>query len=65
MNALDPKRTRYVTSLWEVDPAGETAARRLSDAGCDVEIDGCWSLNGQRLAVDSRDALQLLRAGAA
>ena len=30
MNALDPKRTRYVTSLWEVDPEGETAARRLT-----------------------------------
>jgi dipeptidyl aminopeptidase/acylaminoacyl peptidase len=30
MNALDPKRTRYVTSLWEIDPAAETAARRLT-----------------------------------
>jgi dipeptidyl aminopeptidase/acylaminoacyl peptidase len=30
MNALDPKQTRYVTSLWEVDPDGETAARRLT-----------------------------------
>jgi dipeptidyl aminopeptidase/acylaminoacyl peptidase len=28
--ALDPKRTGYVSSLWEVDPAGERPARRLT-----------------------------------
>jgi len=27
---LDAKRTKYVTALWEVDPAGEKAARRLT-----------------------------------
>lgn len=27
---LDAKRTRYVTALWEVDPAGERPARRLT-----------------------------------
>ena len=30
MNVLDPKRTKYVTSLWEVDPEGQVAARRLT-----------------------------------
>ena len=23
VQTLDPKRTKYVTALWEVDPAGE------------------------------------------
>ncbi|AYY11664.1 S9 family peptidase [Actinobacteria bacterium YIM 96077] len=27
---LNPEETRYVTSLWEVDPAGERPARRLT-----------------------------------
>jgi len=27
---LNPKRTKYVTALWEVDPAGEAPARRLT-----------------------------------
>jgi len=27
---LNPKKTRYVTALWEVDPAGERPARRLT-----------------------------------
>ncbi len=27
---LDAKRTKYVTALWEVDPAGEKPARRLT-----------------------------------
>ena len=27
---LDPKRTKFVTALWEVDPAGERRARRLT-----------------------------------
>ena len=27
---LDAKRTKYVTALWEVDPAGERPARRLT-----------------------------------
>jgi dipeptidyl aminopeptidase/acylaminoacyl peptidase len=30
MNVLDPKRTKYVTSLWEVDPQGQRPARRLT-----------------------------------
>ena len=30
MNVLDPKRTKYVTSLWEVDPQGHAAPRRLT-----------------------------------
>jgi dipeptidyl aminopeptidase/acylaminoacyl peptidase len=29
----DRKRTRYVTALWEVDPAGERPARRLTRSG--------------------------------
>src|SRR4051812_18513992 len=27
---LNPKRTKWVTALWEVDPAGEAPARRLT-----------------------------------
>ena len=27
---LNPKRTKYVTALWEVDPTGERPARRLT-----------------------------------
>ena len=27
---LDPKKTRYVNALWEVDPAGQRPARRLT-----------------------------------
>jgi dipeptidyl aminopeptidase/acylaminoacyl peptidase len=27
---LNPKRTKYVTALWDVDPAGERPARRLT-----------------------------------
>ncbi len=27
---LDPKKTRYVNALWEVDPAGQRAPRRLT-----------------------------------
>src|SRR4051794_41852585 len=27
---LNPKRTKYMTALWEVDPAGERPARRLT-----------------------------------
>ncbi|NMI01891.1 prolyl oligopeptidase family serine peptidase [Pseudonocardia acidicola] len=30
VSAPDPTRTRYVTALWEVDPAGERPARRLT-----------------------------------
>ena len=30
VQTLDSKRTKYVTALWEVDPAGERPARRLT-----------------------------------
>ena len=30
VQTLDPKRTKYVTALWEVDPSGERPARRLT-----------------------------------
>ena len=30
LQTLDPKRTGYRTALWEVDPAGEAPARRLT-----------------------------------
>jgi dipeptidyl aminopeptidase/acylaminoacyl peptidase len=30
VQTLDPKRTKWVTALWEVDPAGEQPARRLT-----------------------------------
>jgi dipeptidyl aminopeptidase/acylaminoacyl peptidase len=30
LQTLDPKRTKWVTALWEVDPTGEQPARRLT-----------------------------------
>ena len=30
VQTLDPKRTKWVTALWEVDPTGERPARRLT-----------------------------------
>src|SRR5215204_401969 len=30
VTTLNPKRTKYVTALWEVDPTGERPARRLT-----------------------------------
>ena len=30
MQTLNPKRTKWVTALWEVDPTGERPARRLT-----------------------------------
>ena len=30
VQTLNPKRTKWVTALWEVDPAGERPARRLT-----------------------------------
>ena len=30
VQTLDPKRTKYVTALWEVDPSGDRPARRLT-----------------------------------
>ncbi|MBW0105860.1 alpha/beta fold hydrolase [Pseudonocardia sp. KRD291] len=33
VSELDPDRTRYVGALWEVDPAGEAPARRLTRGG--------------------------------
>ena len=42
---LDPKKTRYVNALWEVDPTGERPARRLTrsakgEAGAAFQPDG-------------------------
>jgi dipeptidyl aminopeptidase/acylaminoacyl peptidase len=42
---LDPKKTRYVNALWEVDPTGERPSRRLTrsakgEAGAAFEPDG-------------------------
>ena len=30
VQTLNSERTKYVTALWEVDPTGEQAARRLT-----------------------------------
>jgi dipeptidyl aminopeptidase/acylaminoacyl peptidase len=30
VSSLDPERTRYLTALWEIDPAGARPARRLT-----------------------------------
>ena len=53
MNVLDPKRTRYVTSLWEVDPQGERAARRLTRSA-KGESNAAFLPDGSLLFVSAR-----------
>ncbi len=53
MNVLDPKRTRYVTALWEVDPQGQRAARRLTRSA-KGESDAAFLPDGSLLFVSAR-----------
>ncbi|MDM7854901.1 S9 family peptidase [Cellulomonas alba] len=50
---LDEKRTRYVTSLWEVDPAGERPARRLT-RGAKGESSAAFTQDGDLLFTSAR-----------
>ncbi|WP_235866275.1 S9 family peptidase [Serinibacter arcticus] len=52
-SVLDPKRTRYVTSLWEVDPSGEASARRLT-RGAKGEGGPAFTASGDLLFVAAR-----------
>ena len=72
---LDPKRTRHVTALWQVDPNGEQPARRLTrsaqgEAGAAFLPDGSLLFTSARPDPQSdlpddepRSALWLLPAG--
>src|SRR3954449_9130745 len=50
---LDLKKTRYVTALWDVDPAGERPARRLT-RGAKGENGAAFLPDGGLLFVSSR-----------
>ncbi len=72
---LDPKKTRYVTALWEVDPTGERPARRLTrsakgESGAAFLPDGSLAFVSARPDPDAdgdddeeKPALWLLPAG--
>jgi dipeptidyl aminopeptidase/acylaminoacyl peptidase len=70
---LDPKRTKYVTALWEVDPTGDRAARRLTrsakgEGGAAFLPDGSLLFTSARPDPDAEDddevaMLWLLPAG--
>ncbi|MDP9792753.1 dipeptidyl aminopeptidase/acylaminoacyl peptidase [Catenuloplanes nepalensis] len=49
----DPKKNRYVTALWEVDPAGERPARRLTRSRAGESAAG-FTPDGDLLFVSSR-----------
>jgi dipeptidyl aminopeptidase/acylaminoacyl peptidase len=50
---LDAKRTTYMTALWEVDPAGERPARRLT-RGAKGESGAAFTPSGDLLFVSAR-----------
>ncbi|GAB3999531.1 S9 family peptidase [Nocardioides marmoraquaticus] len=50
---LDPKKQRWVTALWEVDPAGERPARRLTRSA-KGEGGAAYLPNGDLLFVSAR-----------
>ncbi|GAB7044139.1 MULTISPECIES: S9 family peptidase [Catenuloplanes] len=49
----DPKKNRYVTALWEVDPAGDRPARRLTRSRAGESAAG-FTPDGDLLFVSSR-----------
>jgi dipeptidyl aminopeptidase/acylaminoacyl peptidase len=53
---LNPKRTEYLSAVWELDPAGRTAARRLTH-GANGESSPAFSADGDLLFVSSRPAV--------
>ncbi|WP_072687843.1 S9 family peptidase [Rhodococcus marinonascens] len=52
---LDKKLTKYVTALWEIDPGGEVAARRLT-RGRTGESNATFTSDGDLLFTASRPA---------
>ena len=69
---LDPKKTKYTSALWDVDPSGDRAARRLTrsapgEAGPTFLPDGSVAFVSKRPGVgddadDAKPALWLLPA---
>ncbi len=60
VQSLDSKRTKYVTALWEVDPAGERPARRLTrsakgEAGAAFLPDGSLLFTSARPDPEAED----------
>ncbi len=61
VSTLDTKKTRYLTALWEVDPAGEQPARRLtrsakSEGGAAFTRDGDLLFTSARPDPAAKDA---------
>ena len=52
-STLDEKSTKYVTALWEIDPTGEFAARRLT-RGRTGESNATFTSDGDLLFTSSR-----------
>ena len=50
---LNDKRTEYVSAIWEVDPAGERPARRLT-RGANGDSSPAFTVDGDLLFVSSR-----------
>jgi dipeptidyl aminopeptidase/acylaminoacyl peptidase len=53
VQTLDPERTAYRTALWEVDPAGEKPARRLTRSA-KGEASACFASTGDLLFTSAR-----------
>lgn len=53
VQTLDPRRTAYRTALWEVDPAGQAPARRLTRSTTG-EASACFAANGDLLFTSAR-----------
>ncbi|HEY6794949.1 MAG TPA: prolyl oligopeptidase family serine peptidase [Kineosporiaceae bacterium] len=62
VSALDPERSGYVTALWEVDPAGERPARRLTRSA-KGEQNAAFLPGGDLLFVSTRPDQEAKRAG--
>jgi dipeptidyl aminopeptidase/acylaminoacyl peptidase len=54
---LNDKRTEYVSAIWEVDPAGERPARRLT-GGPSSDSSPAFTVDGDLLFVSSRPAAE-------
>src|SRR5215475_11158320 len=50
---LNDKRTEYISAIWEVDPAGQKPARRLT-RGANGESSPAFTVDGDLLFVSSR-----------
>ena len=60
VQTLNPKRTKYVTALWETDPAGEQPARRLTrsakgETAADFLPDGSLLFTSARPDPEAKD----------